>query len=140
MSAHYAGKRPLGISLLIGFFFFGATMCALTVVLLLFPAGPLDFVWRLKPDARFELAALGFFAIPLMTIVGAACGGAAIGLAKYSEWGRRVAIGVLIVNIMGDSSNALLRSDWRMLIGLPIGGLMISYLMSARVRRHFRRE
>jgi len=29
------------------FFAFGATMCALTIVLLLFPGTALDFLWRL---------------------------------------------------------------------------------------------
>ena len=113
-------------------------MCALTIVLLLFPFGLLDFLWRIKPSARVELGALGFFAVALMTIVGVACAAAAVGLMKWTEWGRRLAIAVLVVNIIGDSSNAIVRSDWRTLIGLPIGGLMIYYLMQSRIRRCFR--
>lgn len=38
--------------------------------------------------------------------VGAACGLAAIGLAKNAEWGLRLAIGILAVNLIGDSLNA----------------------------------
>ena len=34
------------------FFAFGATMCALTIVLLLFPGTSLDSLWRLNPDAH----------------------------------------------------------------------------------------
>ena len=64
-----------------------------------------------------------------MAVVGVACGLSAIGLAKNAEWGRRLAIGVLSVNLIGDSLNALFRHDARTLIGLPIGGLMILYLM-----------
>ena len=67
-----------------------------------------------------------------MAMVGAACGLAAVGLAKNAEWGRRLAIGVLTVNLIGDSLNAVLRHDPRTLIGLPIGGLMIWYLISRR--------
>lgn len=107
-------------------------MCSLTVLLLLFPGTPLDVAWRVKPAARSELSALGAFTIPLMTIVGAACAAAAIGLARSAEWGRRIAIGVLSVNLLGDLTNAIVRNDWGTLIGLPISGLMIFYLMRCR--------
>jgi hypothetical protein len=36
---------------------------------------------------------------------------------------------VLTVNLVGDSLNALLRHDLRTLIGLPVGGLLILYLL-----------
>jgi sterol desaturase/sphingolipid hydroxylase (fatty acid hydroxylase superfamily) len=133
------GKRSSGILLLVLFFCFGVAMCSLTLLLLLFPGGPLDAIWRIKSTARDEFAALGNCAIPLMTIVGAACAWAAIGLAKCKEWGRRVAIAVLTVNILGDCTKAVLRADWRTWIGLPIGGLMILYLMNSRVRGCFHR-
>jgi len=68
--------------------------------------------------------------------VGAACGLAAIGLARNTEWGRRLAIGVLTVNLIGDSLNAWLRHDLKTLIGLPIGGLMIVYLLSKKFRQN----
>ena len=67
-----------------------------------------------------------------MAVVGAACGLAAIGLARSAGWGRRLAIGVLTVNLIGDSLNALFRHDPKTLIGLPIGGLMIWYLVRKR--------
>jgi hypothetical protein len=115
-------------------------VCSLTVILLLFPGTPLDVVWRVKPTARDELSAFGFFTIPLMILVGAACGSAAVGLARAAEWGRRVAVGILAVNLVGDTTNAVIRSDWHTLIGLPIGGLMIAYLMRPGVRRFFYRR
>lgn len=34
------------------FFAFGATMCTLTIILLLFPGTALDLLWRLNPDAH----------------------------------------------------------------------------------------
>lgn len=132
-------QRPLGISLLIGFFWFGTAMCSLTLVLLLFPGTPLDVLWRVKPSAREELTALGVITIPLMTVVGAACASAAIGLTRGAEWGRRVAIAVLTVNIFGDLGKAALRGDWRTLIGLPIGGAMIFYLMCPTTREYIKR-
>jgi hypothetical protein len=42
------------------------------------------------------------------------------------------AIGILVVNLIGDSLNAWLRHDPKTLLGLPIGGLIIWYLFRAR--------
>jgi hypothetical protein len=92
---------------------------------LAFPGGFLESIWRLKPEAREQFHQIGSASIALMAVVGAACGLPAVGLARNAEWGRRLAIVVLIVNLVGDSLNAWLRHDPKTLIGLPIGGLMI---------------
>lgn len=129
---HHRARRRFGTGLLVAFFWFGTAMCALTLFLLVFPGTPVDAVWRVKPSARGELAHFGGLAVPVMALVGAACAAAAIGLAQGAGWGRRIAIVVLSVNVAGDLANAVLRSDWRTLIGLPIGGLMILYLVRSR--------
>ena len=103
---------------------------------LAFPGGVLEPIWRLRPDARTEFQEFGTWSIALMAAVGAACGLAAFGLARGAEWGRRLAIGVLTVNLVGDTFNAVFRHDLRTLIGLPIGGLMIWYL-AKRARAGF---
>jgi uncharacterized membrane protein (UPF0136 family) len=115
--------------LLVIFFAAGAVICLVTMLALAFPGGFLEPIWRLKPDAQIEFQKIGSWSVALMAMVGSACGLAAVGLAKNAEWGRRLAIGVLVVNLVGDSLNALLRHDPRTLIGLPIGGLMIWYLV-----------
>ena len=89
---------------------------------LAYPGGFLEPIWRLKPEARVEFQKIGGASVVLMAVVGAACGLAAVGLA----------IGVLAVNLAGYSLNALLRHDPRTLIGLPIGGLMILYLLKMK--------
>jgi hypothetical protein len=43
----------------------------------------------------------------------------------------------LAVNLMGDAGNAWVRGDHGTLIGLPIEGLLIPYLLSERVHRQF---
>jgi hypothetical protein len=125
-------QRPLGITLLVIFFGAGAVICLLTVLALAFPGGLLEPIWRLRPDARIEFQKLGNWSVALMAVVGSACGLAAFGLARQAEWGRRLAIGILVVNLIGDSLNAWLRHDVRTLIGLPIGGLLIWYLVKKR--------
>jgi hypothetical protein len=41
------------------------------------------------------------------------------------------------VNAVGDLLNAVIRHDARTLIGLPIDGGMMAYLLSAKVRQVF---
>jgi hypothetical protein len=125
-------RVPLGIKLLAAFFSFGTAMCSLTIVMLLFPGGALDSLWRLNPEAHQAFQKLGTLSILLMVIVGAACALAAIGLSKGARWGTSAALAILFVNLIGDSLNVFLRHDLRTLIGLPIGGAMIVYLLIAR--------
>jgi hypothetical protein len=126
---------PLGWKLLVAFFAFGALACTITTLALLFPGGCLDPVWRLNPEARAGFPRLGtFWAVLLMIAVGTACLASAVGLYRRRLWGWRLAIALLAVNLIGDFANAVLRHDPRTLIGLPIGGALIVYLLwSGRV-------
>ena len=67
-----------------------------------------------------------------MVIIGAGCAFAALGLARNRRWGQNLALTILAVNLIGDSINAVARHDLRTLIGLPIGGAMIFYLLKVR--------
>ncbi|HXY60880.1 MAG TPA: hypothetical protein VEH26_04675 [Chthoniobacterales bacterium] len=125
-------NRHVGIELLAIFFAFGASMCLLTIVLLVFPGSRLDSLWQLNPNAHAAFQSLGKMSILLMLIVGSACTLAAIGLAKNQLWGRNLALIILAVNLIGDLINAFARHDLRTLIGLPIGGAMIFYLVQKR--------
>jgi hypothetical protein len=117
------------MKLLVAFFAFGACACTITVAALLLPGGLFDAVWRLNPEAQIGFQKIGLrFSVPLMLLVGTACACAALGLAFQKSSGRHLAIGILIVNLLGDSVNALARHDVRTLIGLPIGGAMLWYL------------
>ena len=126
-------KRSLGTVLLVLFFAAGALICLVTMLTLTFPGSFLELIWRFKPEAPVQFQEIGRgVSIALMATVGVACGLSAIGLARNAQWGRRLAIAVLAVNLIGDSLNALLRHDPKTLIGLPIGGLMIWYLLALR--------
>lgn len=112
-------------------------MALFTLFMLLFPGSVLDSLWRLNPQARVGFKSIGSWAIVLMAIVATACGLSAVGLAKLAQWGRMLALAVLAVNLIGDIGGALFREGPRTLIGVPIGGAIILYLMSGRVRRLF---
>src|SRR5689334_774696 len=116
------------------FFAFGATMCALTVGLLLFPGTALDSLWRLNPDARLAFESLGYWSLVLMLTVGTACLFAAIGLWRAKSWGTWLALVILSINMLGDLVNVFVRQDYRGLIGVPVAAAMIFFLV-AGVRR-----
>ena len=48
-----------GMKVLVVFFAFGATACAVTVAALLTPGGMLDMVWRLNPEAHLGFQKIG---------------------------------------------------------------------------------
>src|SRR6266513_5371235 len=112
------GETPIGLKLLALFFAFGACMCALTIGLLLFPGGALDSLWRLNQEAHAVFQTIGGLSILLMAIVGVACALAAIGLTRNAKWGRWLGIIILVANLVGDLTNALVRHDLKTLIGV----------------------
>jgi hypothetical protein len=130
-------RRPAGLTALAIFFAIGTIPAAATALALAWPGAWSEAMWRLKPEAPADLARVGPMAIPLMSVVAAACIAAAVGLWTGARWGQRLATGVLAVNLLGDTLNAVLRSDWRTLIGIPIGGAMLAYLLSRRARVWF---
>lgn len=130
--------RPLGVALLSLFFAAGTIAAVVSAAALAWPGTWSEAVWRIKPEAPEQFARLGTLAIPLMLMVAVACLAAAIGLATRKRWGHRIALGLVSANLLGDSLNALLRGDWRTLVGMPIGGAMLAYLLSARVHGWFR--
>jgi hypothetical protein len=69
-----------------------------------------------------------------MVAVGSSCG-AAIGLFRATGWGRVLGLIILSANLVGDAANAMVRHDYRALIGLAIGGLMVVYLWNTTYRK-----
>lgn len=130
-------RRPVGLTILAAFFAFGSLMALLASLGLLLPDGVLEPIWRLNPNALVALTALHSWGTVLMLTVGIACALAAIGLWRRALWGHHVAVGILAVNLVGDVLNAALRGDLRALIGIPIGGAMILYLLRSRTRERF---
>ena len=123
-------RKPVGVHRwFAAFFAFGATMCALTVSLLLFPGSALDSLWRLNPDARVAFESLGCCSLVLMWTVGTACLFAAIGLWRAKPWGTWLALIILLINMVGDLTNVFVRHDYRGLIGVPVAGAMIFLLL-----------
>jgi hypothetical protein len=128
-------KQPQPHYWFAAFLAFGAMMCLLTIVLLVFPGTKLDSLWNLNPDAHVGFQSLESWSIMLMVVVGAGCALASIGLWRATVWGVPLAVAILFCNTIGDLLNALMRRDYRSLIGLPIAGAMIFYLARFNTRR-----
>src|SRR5262249_262958 len=130
-------RRSLGLNLLVAFFIFGSVMASLAFFGLLFPHGPLEPMWHLNPQAQVGLVELGWWGILLMLVVSIVCALAAIGLARPPRWAHRLAVTAIAINFLSDLFNAVVLGDLRTLIGIPIGGAVIWYLMSSRTRAEF---
>jgi hypothetical protein len=125
-------RRPIGIILLCFFFTFGVLASGLSAVMLLAPGTPLDVLWRLNPHAHEGFLRMGRSAVVLMSAVCLACTAAALGLWRRRPWGYWTAMVILSMNLLGDIINSLLGREWRTLVGVPIAGLMILYLLKKR--------
>jgi hypothetical protein len=119
------------------FFMFGALAAGLSAITLTIPGSPLDFAWRLNPEGHAALRSFGVAGAAVMATVSLACLLTAYGLWSRAAWGRRLAIGILVVNLIGDAMNTVIRGDVRTLLGLPIGGAVIAYLWLPRTRAQF---
>lgn len=129
-------RSRLIVNLFVAFYLFGAAMCLLTIVILAFPGSAFDALWRVNPEARRGFLSIGPWAFVIMAIAGTACALSAVGLMRRQEWGRRLAIAVLAVNLAGDTAGAVVRRDPRTLIGLPIAGAMIALLVKVELAPH----
>ena len=131
-------RPPVGLTLLTAFFMFGALMAFLAFLGLLFPGRFLESMWRANPQAHVALTKLGGWGVLLMLLVAIACALGAFGLWRRAEWGHRLAVSILALNLIADLGNAVVRGDLRTLVGVPIGGAMIFYLLRPRTRAQFK--
>jgi hypothetical protein len=131
-------NRPGGISALGIFFAVGAVISCTSAVALLFPGSFLEPLWRLNPRAREAFGGMGTWAVVLMLTVSLACAFASRGLWHARRWGYRLAVGILVVNLIGDVTNVILGTEPRAAVGVPIVAAILWFLRSERVRSFFR--
>lgn len=140
MSQSSASDRPrdLFLGALTALFVIGVIAASLACITLLMPGGRMDAIWQLNPDGHTRLLSIGRWSASLMFLVAVACALSVRGLLRRVLWGYWLVFTMLSANLIGDLSFALLRHDPRTLIGLPIAGTVLLFLLTKRVRGAFR--
>jgi len=119
------------------FCIFGACASGLAAVTLAWPGTPLDRVWTLNPTGHAELTAAGPLAAIGMAVLSPVMVAIAIGLLARRRWAYWGAVVGLCVNALGDAVGALVRSDLRTLVGVPIAAFFVYWLLRPSVRARF---
>ena len=127
-------RRPRLITALSIFFMLGAVISLTASISLLRPNSFLEWMWRLNPRAHQHLSSLGLWAVALLGSVSLFCAAAAIGLWRESRWGYGIAIGLMVINLIGDVTNVVLGTEPRAIVGVPIAAAILIYLIHNRVR------
>jgi uncharacterized membrane protein (DUF2068 family) len=130
--------RPFGVIALVILFAIGTCASFISAVSLMFPGSFLESIWHLNPNARAGFTRIGSAAIVLMITVCIACIFTAIGLWRGRRWGYWLAVVMLVVNLCGDVINVITGTEPRAIIGIPIVGVILTYLFRKRTRYHFR--
>ena len=129
--------RPLGVMALVMLFVIGTCASFLSAVSLIFPGSFLEPIWNLNPHARAGFSRIGSWAMVLMISVCIACLFTALGLWRRRSWGYWLAVVMLVVNLCGDVVNVISGIEPRAIIGIPIVGVILAYLLRKRTRYHF---
>lgn len=119
------------------FFYFAMTMASYAAFTLLHPGTVLDRLWVLNPRAHQDLLVFRRPAGVLFVLIAAVAATAGLGWFRRRVWGWRLAVLGICTQVVGDCVN-LLRGDFlRGGTGLAIGGALLIYLLSGKIRRNF---
>ena len=129
--------RPFGVIALIVLFAIGTCASFLSAVSLLVPGSLLEPIWHLNPNARAGFSRIGSWAIVLMIAVCIACIFTAVGLWRGRRWGYWLAVVMLAINLGGSVVNVVTGTEPKAVIGIPIVGAILAYLLRKRTRYHF---
>lgn len=130
-------KQPPGFVAIGAFFLGGGALATLAGVTLLFPGSFLNVIWVLNPAAYAEMAPNARVAGALFPLLGLLLGLAGIGWLKRRFWGWRLGTVLIAVNLIGDAIRFALGSWLEGGVGILIAGLLLTYMMSRRMRSWF---
>lgn len=122
---------------LVMLFAIGTCASFIAAVSLTFPGSFLEPIWSLNPNARAGFARIGSAAIVLMIAVCIACTFTTVGLWLGRRWGYWLAVVMLVVNLCGDVVNVISGTEPRAIIGIPITGVILAYLLRKGTSYHF---
>jgi hypothetical protein len=131
-------ERPTGIVGLTVFFGLAALVSLTAALSLSIPDSGLDAMWAADPRARTAFVELGGWGVALSSCLAGAFTLSAIGLWNGVRWGRLLALVVLIESGLAATIRAVADGHPVAIIGQPIVGLLVAYLLfSVPVRVFF---
>ncbi len=80
---------------------------------------------------------MGFRGAAFLLVTALSCAAAGWGVWRGHRWGQLIAIALIILNLIGDLTNLILRGQFRTLISIPLALLMFGYLLSKPAQVHF---
>jgi hypothetical protein len=121
------------------FFAFATAMCVLAGASLLTPDGPLDWIWRMKPEEHRRLLEMG-------PAIGAGFLGLALvmALASFGSFARRrwalpLALAIFAVNALGDAARIPYGAPAEGIAGIAVTASVLWWLTRRKVRVSFDR-
>jgi hypothetical protein len=130
-------KSPKGMVAVGIFLFFGATMACLAGATLLWRGTIFDRIWALNAPAYSRLAPFGKTVGVLFLLLSATLLFAGAGWFKRRRWGWRLAVAIIVTQVLGDILNALTGDVIRGGIGFIIAAALLVYLLRPQVRSAF---
>jgi len=130
--------RPLGITALIIFFLAGTLISFVAAVSLLVPSPFFESMWHVNPRGHDGLVRIGLWGVALLLAASISCGAAAIGLWLRARWGHGIAVALITINLLSDFANAVMGTEPRAIVGVPIAFALLLYLLRKRVRAFFK--
>jgi hypothetical protein len=129
--------HPRGITAIGVFLCFAALMAALAGTTLVWRGTVLDRMWTLNAPAYEELAPLGrTIGIPFL-LFSAILVITAAGWLRRRRWGWYLGVAIIAIQLAGDLMNLFLGQLVRGGVGVIIAGLLLVYMLRARMRVAF---
>ena len=130
-------KSPKGMVAVGIFLFFGATMAGLAGMTLVWRGTIFDRIWALNAPVYSRLAPFGKTVGVLFLLLSATLLLAGVGWFKRRRWGWRLAVAIIVTQVLGDLLNALKGDVIRGGIGFVIAAALLVYLLRPQVRSAF---
>ena len=137
MNNDFPRGATFGVTAVGIFLFFGAVMASLAGGTLIWRGSSLDKVWSLNPAAYNHLVGLGKPVGILFLLLSAALAIAGVGWFKRRLWGWRLAVGIILTQILGDMVNSLRGDFMRGGIGLVLASALLFYILRSEVKAVF---
>ena len=130
-------NKPTGHTAFGVFLIFGAIMAAYASIILFFPGTILDKLWIVNPRGHQRLLALGRLVGVAFFFLSVLLATSAFGWLTKRKWGWWCAIGIIILQGLGDIVRLFAGEIIQGIFGAVVAGLLVYYLLSRSVRLYF---